>query len=194
MDMKTLSQVRNYLLLLLGCTLMITSGCSKDEEDEKENTISDENFYKMVGASLINCYVDIYNQNLAGVVTGSHNITTDGPMGGIVVITGTTTYDNTHGITTTDLVFSMNGVKYTYSQADGSGKSWVTQVTLTGYTTYTGSFSNNYTSVNHQSANLQIAGTVSYNGITRSINSMGAVSINRSSTVAVNIFGHTVSW
>ena len=191
--MKTINKMYAYPIIVLGCLLMVTSGCKKDEAEEPA-TISDYNFYMMVGVSMINCYTDIYNQNLAGVATGSHNITTDGPMGGTVVITGTTTYDNTHGITTTDLVLSMNAVKYTYSYTDGSNKAWTTQITLTGSTTYTGSFSDSYTSVNHQSDNLQVEGTVTYDGTTRSINSMGQVSINRSSTVAVNIFGHTVSW
>lgn len=191
--MKTFRRVTIWLLLLPGIVLILASSCSK-EDDEKETTISDQNFYMMLGVSMINCYTDIYNQNLAGVATGSHNITTNGPMGGTVLITGTTSYDNTHGITTTDLVLSMNAVNYTYSYTDGSNKTWTTQITLTGATTYTGSFSDDYTSVNHQSENMQVQGTVSYDGVNRSINSMGVVSINRSSTVAVNIFGHTVSW
>jgi hypothetical protein len=191
--MRTIIKLWIYPIIALICMLMLISSCKKDEPEEA-TTISDDNFYMMVGVSLINCYTDIYNQNLAGVATGTHNITTDGPMGGTVLITGTTTYDNTHGITTTDLVLSMTDVQYTYSYSDGSGKSWTTHVTLTGFTTYTGSFSDNYTSVNHQSDNLKIEGTVTYDGTTRSINSMGQVSINRSSTVAVNIFGHIVSW
>jgi hypothetical protein len=191
--MKSRSKAGVYTMIAVGCLLMLISSCKKDEE-ETTSSISDDTFYKMVGVSMIYCYVDIYNQNLAGMPTGSQNITTDGPMGGTVLITGTTSYDDTHGITTTDLVFSMNEVKYTYSQSDGSGKTYTTQITLTGATTYTGSFSNSYTSVNHQSGNMYIKGTVTYDGITRSIDSMGQVSINRSSNIAVNIFGHTVSW
>ncbi len=191
--MKTRNKLRIFSITALGCLLLIAGSCSK-EEAESTDSISDNDFYVTLGSSLINCYVDIYNQNLAGVVTGSHNITADGPLGGTVLITGTTTYDNTHGITTTDLVFSMNGVKYTHSISDGSGKTRTASITLTGYTTYSGSFSNSYTSVNHQSENLHINGTVNYGGITRSIDSLGEVSINRSSTISVNIFGHTVSW
>jgi hypothetical protein len=191
--MKTRNKASYWLLMLLGGIMVFSSGCSKDETAQ-ETTISDENFYMMLGVSMINCYTDIYNQNLAGVVTGTHNITTDGPMGGTVVITGTTSYDNTHGITTTDLLLSMNAVRYTYSHTDINTKTWTVHITLTGATTYSGSFSNSYTSVNHQSSDMYVKGTVTYDGVTRSIDSMGQVSINRSSTTAVNIFGHTVSW
>lgn len=191
--MKTIRHSHAYHAALLGCLLMLAASCEK-EKTESPATISDQNFYMMVGTSLINCYTDIYNQNLAGMPTGSQNITADGPMGGTVVITGTTTYDNTHGITTTDLILSMASVNYTYSFTDNSGKAWLTQITVTGNTTYSGSFSNTYTSVNHQSVSLQIKGTVTYNGVVRSIDSSGAVNINRSSSTAVTIFGHTASW
>jgi len=192
--MKSIRFLRNLIAVLLGMTLMMTVACNKEEEEVKETTISDNDFYMMVGYTMINCYTDIYNQNLAGVATGGHNITTDGPMGGSVLITGTTTYDNTHGITTTDLVLAMNAVNYIYSHTNSNGRKWTANITLTGSTTYTGSFSNTYTSVNHQANNLQITGTVIFDGVTRSINGIGAVSINRSSKIAVNIFGHIVSW
>ncbi|MFU8844170.1 MAG: hypothetical protein ACNA7V_10230 [Bacteroidales bacterium] len=192
--MKSMRFLRNLIAVLLGMTLMMTVACNKEEEEVKETTISDNDFYMMVGYTMINCYTDIYNQNLAGVATGGHNITTDGPMGGSVLITGTTTYDNTHGITTTDLVLAMNAVNYIYSHTNSNGRKWTANITLTGSTTYTGSFSNTYTSVNHQANNLQITGMVIFDGVTRSINGIGAVSINRSSKIAVNIFGHIVSW
>ncbi|MBN2172991.1 MAG: hypothetical protein JW731_02585 [Bacteroidales bacterium] len=166
----------------------------KKEESDTVNSISDNNFYMMIGTSLINCYVDIYNQNLAGKPTGSQNITADGPMGGTVFITGTTTYDDTHGITTTDLLFDLYNLNYTYTYTDNGGKTWQTQLNIIGSTTYSGSFSSDYTSVNHQSENLQIHGTVSYDGTSRMIDSNGPVNINRSNNTSVNIFGHVVSW
>jgi hypothetical protein len=191
--MKTREKMRVFAVMAVSCMLLLASSCSKDEEAVPAS-ISDENLYKMVGNALINCYVDIYNQNLAGVVTGVHSITTTGPLGGTVLITGTTSYDNTHMITGTDLILTMNGVKYTYSFTDNNGKNWTTQVTLTGSTTYSGTFSNSYTSVNHQSDPLMITGTVNHEGIKRTLDESGPVSINRSSIIVVNIFGHTVSW
>jgi hypothetical protein len=175
-------------LVLLGSLVMIISSCTKD--DSTSSKISDDNFYKQVGYAMVMCYVDIYNQNLAGKPVGGQNMTKDGPMGGTVNITGTTGYASNNGITTTDLEFSMNSVKYT---TNVSG--FETEITLTGTTTYTGSFSNTYTSVNHQSGNLYILGSVTHNTVVRKIDMTGAVSINRStSKISANIFGNSVSW
>lgn len=171
----------------MGMLVVLTPSCEKDKDAEPA-TISDKNFYGELGNALIHCFIDIYNQNLAGKPTGTQYITASGPMGGTVIITGTTSYDNTHGITTTNLVFEMTDVAYTYSTTSTSN------VTLTGAITYTGSFSDSYTSVNHQSDNLHINGSVTHDGIVRTINMSGEVSINRSSTTTVNIFGYTVSW
>ncbi len=168
----------------MGMFMVITSSCKKDDTVDTP-TMSDESFYKDIAYALVMCYVDIYNQNLAGVTTGTHNITANGPMGGNVVITGTTTYDNTHGITTTDLVLSMSNVKYITSNAN---------LELTGSTTYSGSFSSGYTSVNHQSDNLYIKGLITRNSISRNIDMSGQVSINRSTSISANIFGYTVTW
>lgn len=181
--------------IVMGMLLMLTSGCKKDEADDVPATVSDKIFYEQLGVTLIKCYTDIYNQNLAGKPTGQQNITSNGPMGGTVVITGSDSYDDTHGITTTNLDFAMTNVQYTYSKSSESGNTTATtQVTLTGATTYDGSFSNTYTSVNHQSQNLHIKGSVTYAGTVRNIDMTGNVSINRSSTISVTIFGNTVSW
>ena len=168
--------------------LMVTNSCTKDEETP--STISDDNFYKQVGYSLVMCYNDIYNQNLAGHPVGNQNITANGPMGGTVIITGSTGISINNGITTTDLVFSMNSIKYV---TNVSG--FETEITLTSATTYTGSFSDSYTSLNHQSDKLHISGSVTQNEIVRKIDMTGKVSINRlTSSVTANIFGNTVSW
>ena len=190
--MTTKTRFLVFALLIIGVFSILTSSCTKDEEEPA--TISDQNFYIGIGAALMNCYTDIYNQNLAGMPTGAQYITTNGPMGGTVVITGTDSYDNTHGITTTDLLFSMSEVKYIYTYAGSDDKSWRSEVILTGTATHSGSFSSTYTSLNHQSDNLHIVGSVTYDGVVRMIDMSGIVSINRSSTTSVNIFGHVVSW
>jgi len=181
-------------LLMMGLLCMLTSSCV-EEKDADPATVSDELFYEQVGYTIIKCYTDIYNQNLAGKPTGSQNITSNGPMGGTVTITGSNSYDSTHGITTSDLTFTLNNVVQTYSSTSSSGNTTcTTQVTLTGVTTYKGSFSNTYTSVNHQSQNLRVVGSVTYGGSVRNIDQTGQVTINRSSTTSVNLFGNNVSW
>jgi len=147
--------------------------------------MSDDTFYKDIAFALIKSYTDIYNQNLAGTPTGAINMTVNGPLGGTVTITGSSSYDNTHSITTVDLNLSMDEIITITSYAN---------LTLTGSTTYTGSFSDTYTSVNHQSDNIHIDGSVTRNSVVRQINMAGEVSINRTSTVTAIIFGHTVSW
>ncbi len=171
----------------MGIFVMLTSSCKKDETT---STISDDNFYKQVGYALVMCYNDIYNQNLAGHSVGNQNLTANGPMGGTVIITGTTGYSSNNGITTTDLTFNMTSIKYV---TNVSG--FATEITLTGAATYTGSFSGDYTSLNHQSDNIHITGSVTRNDIVRKIDTIGTVSINRlTSTITANIFGNTVSW
>lgn len=179
---------------ILAGLLLFTNSCAEDETTEPI-TVSDKIFYEQLGSTIIKCYTDIYNQNLAGKPTGTQNITSVGPMGGNVIITGTNSYDNTHGITTTDISFALNNVQYIKTQTSTSGNTTATtEITLTGATTYFGSFSDSYTSVNHQSQNLHIKGSVTYAGTVRTIDMTGPVIINRSSTTSVSIFGNTVSW
>lgn len=175
------------VLALTSLLLIFTSSCKKDDDKDEDitPTLSDESFYKEVAFALIKSYTDIYNQNLAGTPTGAINMTVNGPLGGTVTITGTSSYDNTHGITTVNLFLSMSDIITISSYAN---------LTLTGGTTYAGSFSDTYTSVNHQSDNIYINGSVTRNGVTRQIDMTGEVSINRTSTTTAIIFGHTVSW
>ena len=184
-----------FAVVIIGVLSLFINGCKTEEEpDPVVNTISDENFYGQLGSALVSCYNDIYNQNLAGKPTGVQNITTEGPMGGVVIITGSDAYDNTHGITTTDLVFTMTNVEYSKTVTSSTGKTVLTQIKLNGNTTHSGSFSDSYTSVNHQSSDLHIVAKVTYDGATRSIDQTGTVSINRSSSTSVNIFGYVTGW
>ena len=191
--MKKKAMFLVFPFIMAGLLLFINS-CAEDETTEPI-TVSDKIFYEQLGSTIIKCYTDIYNQNLAGKPTGTQNITSVGPMGGNVIITGTNSYDNTHGITTTTISFALNNVQYIKTQTSTSGNTTATtEITLTGATTYFGSFSDSYTSVNHQSQNLHIKGSVTYAGTVRTIDMTGPVIINRSSTTSVSIFGNTVSW
>ncbi len=184
-----------YVLpLFIGILCLLANSC-KEENNSAEITVTDKAFYEQIGYTIIKCYTDTYNQNLAGKPTGTQNITTTGPMGGTVIITGSSTYDSTHSITTTDLTFTLTNVVANYSATSSTGNTTcTTQLTLTGVATYKGSFSSTYTSISHQSQNLHVVGSVTYAGVTRNIDQTGQVNINRASTVTANIFGNDVSW
>ena len=198
--MKTISL--NRLLLLLGTLFLLTVpvGCDKNEDDPDPEpvptVISDSNFYLMMSNAITNCFLDVYNQNFAGKPTGKQNITVNGPMGGTVTITGTTAVAS-NGINTVDLLYDMNAIKVTYSAKDATTKeSWVAEFTLTGDTTYKGSFnSTDYTSISHISQSLNIRGSVKFRETTRTIDQTGQISISKTFTrTSVNIFGYTNSW
>ncbi len=172
--------------------LLFTGGCELESTEDPE-TVSDTNFYTGLGAAIVNCYHDIYNQNLAGQPTGTQNKTANGPLGGTVTITGTTTKDNVNNITTANLNFNMTNIKYSYTYGSNDNQV-VADVTLSGTTTYYGSFNTSYTNLSYQSSSLRVVGTVSYDGKVRTIDQTGTVMINHASKITVNIFGHSVSW
>lgn len=173
--------LKNGLLILFSSFLL--TACSKED---KTKTMSDDTFYKEIGYCLAKSYSEIYNQNLAGKPTGAVNITTPGPMGGMVTITGTTTQDATHDITGTDLLLNMTDMPYSSS---------TTNITQNGIVSYKGSFSSSYNSTSHLSDNIKIVGKVTSGGATREINQSGAISISVTKThVTATIFGHNVSW
>lgn len=176
-------KAKHPLIALLAILLISTSGCKKED-----TVISDADFYKYTSAALVDCYVAIYNQNIAGYPEGAVDKTVSGPLGGSVHITGSTTASSNS--TTTDLLFTLTNVPYVYHTGD-----WTVTLTLTGDVTYNGSFSTAYKSINHQSANLGVNGTIAYKQTTRNMDMTGSVSINRNNNnVTAVIFGHAVSY
>lgn len=191
--MKKITKI--YVLPLFIVIFSLLTNSCKEEDNSDQVTVTDKIFYEQIGYTIIKCYTDIYNQNLAGKPTGTQNITTNGPMGGTVKITGTSSYDSTHSITTTDLTYTLTNVVANYSAASTTGSTTcTTQITITGVASYKGSFSSTYTSLSHQSQNLHVVGSVTYAGVTRNIDQTGQVNINRSSTVSATLFGNTVNW
>lgn len=174
--------IKKYTVVLL---LMLTgiTGCKK-----QETVITDTDLYQNISRALVDCYISIYNQNVAGYPAGPVDKTVNGPLGGTVHITGNVSSNGT--MTSTDLLLTLTNVSYVYAYGN-----WSVSVVLTGDVTYNGSFSSSYVSVNHQSANLSVQGTVQYKETTRSVANVGAVSINRnaSGTTAV-VFGHAVAY
>jgi hypothetical protein len=184
----------HFLFLLITTGILLSLGsCSKDETNDVG--VSDKIFYEQVAYTIIKCYTDIYNQNLAGKPTGNQYITTTAPLGGNVIISGSNSYDSTHAITTTDITFALSNVIGSATTSSDDGKTTcTTQIMITGTTTYKGSFSSTYTSISHQSQNLHVVGTVTYAGSTRNIDMTGVVNINRTTSVTASLFGNNVSW
>ncbi len=175
--------INQPLLVILVTSLLSISACKKED-----TVINDTDFYKNISAALVENYVAIYNQNVAGYPEGAVDKTVSGPLGGTVHITGSTTASGS--TTTTDLLFTLTQVPYVYQSGD-----WTVNLTLTGDVTYNGSFYGVYKSINHQSSNLRMQGAVIYKQTTRNVDMAGTVSISRNnSDVTAVIFGHAVSY
>ena len=176
-------KINQPLLVILVTSLLSISACKKED-----TVINDTDFYKNISAALVENYVAIYNQNVAGYPEGAVDKTVSGPLGGTVHITGSTTARGS--TTTTDLLFTLTQVPYVYQSGD-----WTVNLTLTGDVTYNGSFYGVYKSINHQSSNLRMQGAVIYKQTTRNVDMAGTVSISRNnSDVTAVIFGHAVSY
>ncbi len=163
--------------------LVALTGCTKEA-----TTISDADFYKYVCKSIVDSYVSIYNQNIAGNPAGAVDETVSGPLGGTVHITGNT--NSSGSLTTVDLHYNLTQAQNIYQSGD-----WKVNITLTGDVSNNGSFSSSYVSENYQSSNLIVHGTVTYKDASRSVDMSGNVNISRS-TSGVNaiILGHNVSY
>jgi len=181
-----------YFLILSFAFLFITA-CKDNNNNDDTNIISDDNFYKSVGNTIIKTYVEIFNEVLDTMPVGNINVNVN-ILGGSVIITGTDAYDTTTKVTTADLIFNMTDIKYIYLYNDGSSN-WSTELTLNGVTTYKGTFSSSAKDVTHHSDLLSIKGSVTYKGNVRIIDGQGAVDIARkTNATTVSIFGHTVAW
>lgn len=171
------------LFVLMSVMGSLFFSCKKDE---KSSTMSDDVFYKEIAYCLAKCYSDVFNQNLAGKPAGVQNISTTGPMGGSILITGNSSQDLTYNVTSLDLLYTMDGVKYSTTHAN---------ITQSGAVTYKGSFSPSTNNISHLSDNLVLTGTVTVDGKTRNVNLTTPVSINvTKSTVSATINGKNVNW
>lgn len=107
--------------------------------------------------ALLNGVVEMYNQNLAGKPSGAQNITGPCPVGGTVQITGTTSVDSAHNLTSVSLRYAMTNCKI--SEVSTSPAVTVA-LTLNGTLTETGSWNMpTFKSANYQTTGLAINGT-----------------------------------
>jgi hypothetical protein len=94
-----------------------------------------------------------WGQNIAGRSTGTHDITSNCPLGGTVHITGTTMVNN--GIDVADLTFDFT---------DCANSESVYSLTFTGSVTMQGSFeaTTGYAALSFSSTSLETTGNVDY--------------------------------
>lgn len=112
-----------------------------------------------------NGIADIFNQNVTGTPVGPKNITGNCPVGGSVVITGTTSHPDSTGTTTIDLAYAMTGCKIAKTTTQGNTHVTVA-LTLDGTVMEKGSWNNNtgFLSKNYSSQSLTMAGTAERTG------------------------------
>lgn len=162
--------------------MLLVFSCKPDEP----KVMADDVFYKQVAFNVLSCYSDIYNQNVTGTPSGAVDVTGTGPMGGSVHITGTSSFDSNSGISDVDLIYEMVDVVYVTEHAT---------MTINGSTTHQGTWGDNYISVSHLSSALGLRGDVTVEDLTRSIDSVGSASFNRSTNlISATIYGNTVTW
>ncbi len=171
--------------VLLLATVNVS--CTRDR-----NAYGDELFYKDVAWGIMTGLVDIYNQNIAGTPTGPVDITANGPFGGTVHITGTTSYDSGNGIETVHLQYDMTDCRIS---STSSSSDLNVDLTLNGVISEDGSWSATYTSLSYGSDALDVDGVSTRGTKDRAVNDMTPFKANRTSSgTSAELFGFKVSW
>jgi len=181
--------VARLLVVLVAIPFFATLNlsCTKDK-----NKYGDELFYKDVAWGIMTGLVDIYNQNIAGTPTGPVDITANGPFGGTVHITGTTSYDQVNGIETVHLQYDMTGcrISSTHSPSDLN-----VDLTLDGVISEDGTWSSTYTSLSYGSDALDVNGVSTRGNKDRSVDDPTTFKANRTNSgTSAELFGLKVSW
>lgn len=183
---KKLNAALFVALSVAVCLVALTASCRKSED------YSDELFYSDVAWGIMTGIVDIYNQNVAGTSAGTIDITANGPFGGTVHITGTTSHDQNNDIETVHLLYDMSDcrVSSTASTSDLN-----VGLTLNGVISEDGSFSSTYTSLSYHSDALSIDGFSERGTREREIQTTTTFNANRTNSgTSAELCGYTVSW
>lgn len=186
---KEMKKNTHFIVLLFLSFILASFISSCDTED-----IPDESMYTNVSRSIVSCTRDIHNQNIAGKPTGSHDMTIEGPLGGTIHITGTSSVDTEHELYTKDVIYDFQNVKYIYVS-----QYYTTEITIYGMVNIKGSQAKTgYISMHYSSDELHIKGIIYYiknRKLIRDIDLNGEIAINEttSKTTAI-ICGNSVSY
>jgi hypothetical protein len=180
--MKQLTVVLSAAIALMA---LIVAGCGGGSSSSStDNTspggttlpqsLSQSSIDNNTANNIINCTIDLYNQNVAGRSQGAYNgITVNCPNGGTALIQGLASKATNSNLTTTDLTYTMNNCVET--KPDHS-------FTYTGVVTEKGSFD---LSTSFVSETIQSTGNVTMNG-TITITGFSTAPVNQTTTFTVN--------
>lgn len=157
-----------------------------------ETKYADELFYKDVAWGIMTGLADIYNQNIAGTPSGAIDITANGPFGGTVHITGTTSYNQNNGIQTVHLQYDMSDCRISSTSSSSDVN---VDLTLNGVISENGSWSSTYVSLSYDSDALNVDGVSERGTKEREVNDTTTFKANRTSSgISAELFGFKVSW
>jgi hypothetical protein len=178
---------RMALVLAIPILLLLNTSCTKHEVE-----YADELFYKDIAWGIMTGLGDIFNQNIAGTPAGAVDITADGPFGGTVHITGTTSYSQSTGVQTVHLQYDMSDCRVS-STSSSSGLN--VDLALNGVISENGSWSSTYVSVSYNSDALSVDGVSTRGTKVREVNDVTTFKANRTSSgISAELFGFKVSW
>ncbi|MDH4161234.1 MAG: hypothetical protein OEW15_00920 [Nitrospirota bacterium] len=186
---------KRFLVLVLVCVAAVAiGGCGSSSTSSGPQAYTQDTLDSDTVWAVNTGMVSIYNNNLAGKPTGSQNMPNKNcALGGTVSITGTTTYDSIHGITTVDLTYALSNCRFT----SASGSLSVT-LTMNGTMTHSGFFSSSSKDeiFSSNGANVSIVGTAERTGyIDGTINeNCTYYAQSKTSSVTGSICGRDVSW
>jgi hypothetical protein len=153
---------------------------------------ADEAFYEDVAWGIMTGLVDIYNQNLVGTPTGPVDMVANGPFGGTVHITGTTSYDQGDSMETVHLQYDMSNCRIS---STSSSSDLNVDLILNGVISEDGTWSPSYVSLSYNSPALDVDGFSQKGSKQREVNDMTTFKANRTSSgTSAELFGFNVSW
>jgi hypothetical protein len=153
---------------------------------------ADESFYEDVAWGIMTGLVDIYNLNIEGTPTGPVDMVANGPFGGTVHITGTTSYNQVDSIETVHLRYDMSNCRIS-STSSSSGLN--VDLTLNGAINEDGTWSANNVSLSYNSPAFNMDGSSRRDSKQREVKGTTAFKgLRTNSGTSAELFGFKVSW
>lgn len=162
---------RFFVLFAVVAMAMMTTGC----KDEEEATVSDNTYYNALACTVRGAMSTVFNQNIAGTSNTAPDMDIAAPYGGTVHLSGTIN-KSSDGLTSIDLTYEFDNVKWIWAYSDNSASS---EVHLTGTVHEVGTYisSEQYMNVTTSSESLKMTGTVKSGEASRTVDELGKISL-----------------